>query len=57
MPKIEAAQRRDKKREKRQKGPRESGRSVFLSQAMVLRRAEKAAKQKARESNERTEDS
>lgn len=56
MPKIEKAERRDKKRSKGQHGMRESGRSNFLSQALILRRAEKAAKQKERERDERYDD-
>lgn len=55
MPKIEKAERRDRKRKRNQYGMREEGRSVFLSQAMILRRAEKAAKQKERERNEQSE--
>lgn len=49
MPKLDAAERRDRKRDREKYGMRESGGSVKTIRNIILRRAEKLAKQEERE--------
>jgi hypothetical protein len=51
MPKMEKAQRREKEQKNRKHGMRRSGDSVKTLRNIILRKAEKAAKEKE---NERT---
>jgi hypothetical protein len=53
MPKIEKAERRDKKQHRDRNGMRVSGRSVKALENIILRKAEKAAREK--EKRERKE--
>lgn len=52
MPKIEKAERRDRKQKRDRHGMRESGRSVKTLQNLILRKAEKAARDKERADRE-----
>lgn len=52
MPKIEKAERRDRKQHRNENGMRVSGRSVKTLRNIILRKAEKAQREKERQARE-----
>jgi hypothetical protein len=52
MPKIEKAERRDRKQHRNENGMRVSGRSVKTLKNIILRKAEKAQREKERQARE-----
>jgi hypothetical protein len=52
MPKIEKAERRDRKQKRDRDGMRVSGRSVKTLEHVILRKAEKAARDRERQMRE-----
>lgn len=52
MPKIDAAERRDRKQKRDKNGMRVSGRSVKTLEHIILRKAEKAKKERERQMRE-----